>query len=604
MKSKNNQLNLNKIEENHRVQKLKEAQKSKLELAEKLISFGSQIDETAIEKSNSHSPIKHIKPVVNEELKERDDKAKNLIQKLNQDRKEREKRAQLLQETLDRKLKEDFLLNLMRQKELEEKIKEDKKQKIEERLKIFEQKQKERELFFQKDREASKEKKEVPLFKKIIGNFDKQNLVELERRKKLLNERREFHKSINENDLKEHAEKYEHDIKVKLLQKKEEQLIGNSQQLLLQQHQHYYKSKFHSLIKDREEEVKQREIKEKEDKKSLKEKQNQYSQVVKELFFPKINKEKEYLSRELIKDVLMRGIQAEEYKEDLIAQPYKFIIKKKFKANLKKDLINLNSNHKEITQSPDHSDNDIQNRGVDNPNKNLDEDGEFNNSLKKLNHEIDNDQSHHHINYPSRHNINKKNSQSLKGAKVPSSELIETNSDRKLNKYLKANDKDENLIKYKAHDIMIKSPELRYAQANEQKIENRLSMRNSIKNSSNNLKSKISKKAEEKQIQEESPPKFEYPNYIEEIRRKRIEQEKQGVMPKIKWEKSLNDNKLSYKDKVDNILIDAKRLEDRAQRKEELVRKSGMSNNDDDIDDIYMESIKAKLAVLQQWKET
>ena len=583
-----NQPNSNNSFRSHR---LKKVPKSNLQSEEKFKKLDGQIDEIALEKSPSNSPNRQEKKTISdEELKEREEKAKNLIHKLNHDRKERDKRAHILQEEFDRKIKEDFSVNLIRQKGLDEKTKEEKKKKIEERLKMAEQKQKERELFFQKDREISKDKREVPLFKKIEENSEKQNLVELERRKKLLQERRELYKPINDIELKEHAEKHEHDMKVKLLHKKQEQIIGNNQQISSLK-PHLYKSKFHSLIKDKDEVEKTKEFKEKEDKKSMKEKQSQYSQVVKELYFPKINREKESVSKDIIRNIVIKAGQAEEYKEDIIHKPYKIRIKKQFKIHSKRELLSRNSNDKNDIKTPNHSDGESKSNEFTNPNISYDD----NKGTKKLNVHTDTDQNH----------INKKVHQVAKAANITSHDAKETNADTE-NEFIISPEINESPIKFKAFDAIIKSPGLRYVEVNEQKIKTKQSVRSSTKNTSMSFKSKPLnlKKPEEKQTQEESFSGFEYPNYLEDMKKKRLEQEKQGILPKNQWEKALKDNKLSYKDKVDNILFDAKRLEQKAKRKEE-VRKSGFSNddNDDDINDIYMESIKAKLAVLQQWKE-
>ena len=68
------------------------------------------------------------------------------------------------------------------------------------------------------------------------------------------------------------------------------------------------------------------------------------------------------------------------------------------------------------------------------------------------------------------------------------------------------------------------------------------------------------------------------------------------------WEKELKDNALAHADKVELIKGKAKQLEESARRREQLARlqQSEMTMSEqNEINDIYIESIKAKLAVLK-----
>jgi len=286
-------------------------------------------------------------------------------------------------------------------------------------------------------------------------------------------------------------------------------------------------------------------------KKKLKDKAAQYAQVVKELYLPKINREKIAFSKENIRDVVMKAAQAEEYNEEAFERPYRL----KPKHILQSSLPIRKS--KERSQSPRFSDSEVR----------------VQDSVEKQ----DTSESNQMTPSPERNvksESKKMYSRSRLGDKSPNDLQSET--------YMDIRDT------YKPLESFSSNP---------------------VRTSKNNLKNKTFKNSDDEQealrvVTEEA----KYPNYIAEIRQKRLVLERQGIkVRKTNWEKHLKDDKLTYKEKVETVLNDAKLLEMRAKRKEDMHRKIRNADDvleDEDIDDCYVESIKAKIAVLEKWKET
>jgi hypothetical protein len=70
------------------------------------------------------------------------------------------------------------------------------------------------------------------------------------------------------------------------------------------------------------------------------------------------------------------------------------------------------------------------------------------------------------------------------------------------------------------------------------------------------------------------------------------------------WEKYLQDQTMSNKDKINSVITSAQILETQAKRKEELAKFDARSNlaMHEEIADLYIDSIKAKIAVLENLK--
>lgn len=99
-----------------------------------------------------------------------------------------------------------------------------------------------------------------------------------------------------------------------------------------------------------------------------------------------------------------------------------------------------------------------------------------------------------------------------------------------------------------------------------------------------------------------------YPNYLEELRRANIEG-KHGKPNKLKqWDRYLQDKDMSYNERISYVLQDANLLENRAKLKQARLMRhsadvSSVNEGEMSIDELYIDSIKAKLAVLNKINE-
>jgi hypothetical protein len=100
--------------------------------------------------------------------------------------------------------------------------------------------------------------------------------------------------------------------------------------------------------------------------------------------------------------------------------------------------------------------------------------------------------------------------------------------------------------------------------------------------------------------------KKSYPNYLADVRKNRIEQEKKTGKGKYgQWEKHLKNKGMTQQEKVMNILDDINRMEFQAKKKESKLRRHDPAKEfqplelEDDVGEMYLESIKAKLAIIK-----
>jgi len=117
-----------------------------------------------------------------------------------------------------------------------------------------------------------------------------------------------------------------------------------------------------------------------------------------------------------------------------------------------------------------------------------------------------------------------------------------------------------------------------------------------------------SKSPENPSRNELEPVKKPYANYLVEVRKKRIEEEKKGIKVKYaQWEKHLKAQGVSHKEKVMNILDDVNRIEHQVKMKEEKLKSLGVNKHEepfdlqDQVGDMYLQSIRAKLAILKDF---
>lgn len=100
--------------------------------------------------------------------------------------------------------------------------------------------------------------------------------------------------------------------------------------------------------------------------------------------------------------------------------------------------------------------------------------------------------------------------------------------------------------------------------------------------------------------------------FLKELRQKNQEQREKiaartnGAKEKKEWEKCLNDSKLTKHEKFNSVLSKAQILENQAKMKEKVVNISSRGIDiemENEINELYVDSIKAKIALLERLKD-
>lgn len=103
-----------------------------------------------------------------------------------------------------------------------------------------------------------------------------------------------------------------------------------------------------------------------------------------------------------------------------------------------------------------------------------------------------------------------------------------------------------------------------------------------------------------------TPTSLNKPNYIADLRKQNCELEKNGVKLKKdchNWERYLKDSNMNKNEKYDSVLNRAQIMENQAKMKEKVAMVAGADfETEDEINNLYAESIKAKLALLENLK--
>lgn len=110
------------------------------------------------------------------------------------------------------------------------------------------------------------------------------------------------------------------------------------------------------------------------------------------------------------------------------------------------------------------------------------------------------------------------------------------------------------------------------------------------------------KKRHMAQTTEQLKPEGGQVDYLAELRRKR-ENHRNHKLPKYDWTSDLNDDKLDTSEKYSRLVGKAKLIEEQARKEEKLLQvKGGAEHNPEmgeHVSDMFIDAIKAKLAVLQ-----
>lgn len=379
---------------------------------------------------------------------------------------------------------------------------------------------------------SSSTKNIAPLFKQWEHSAEEQQLQELERRKKALAERREFYRPFKDKELVEFGLKYQSDKKFIELEKKKEHSDDSKAKIMATKK---YESKLLKQVQEYDEELKTAEEKKELERKILQEKKIQYAKAVKDMYLPKINKERASIMQDNIKSIIERAEAIESYDNywrGKQKRPFKS------KRNPKALLLDPEEGHSSGGENK-YSSKDFYNKTMGSKESTIERNADSVGARE-----------------------------SLKDAFLPKSQGHSTTSKKKPGVFKitgkvtkKSPKRDEELGGEKAQD----------------------------------------------DHPDETQAKKNYPNYIVELKKKREEDEKKGLkLKKQPWERHLKDNKLTYAEKVSYVLEDVKSIEEMAKEKEAWLKrnakvgaKKDTKEEQDQVDDMYIDSIKAKIEVLR-----
>lgn len=209
---------------------------------------------------------------------------KIVASKFKEDQKQREKRKAEREESLQRRQEKEKQEKLKLEQEKEFKKDSEKVS----RLKMLQEQSEKRKFQLNLYKQIESPVKYPPLFKQIEENYYlKQQMPELERRKRELENKRELFKPISLSEFRQHAEKSKKMLEIVKARKK------NVSCHLQEKNFHDMRTKFTELILEKDKKVRQEPELRKQAKKKLAEKKKKYAKLVGELYHPSIDKFKE-----------------------------------------------------------------------------------------------------------------------------------------------------------------------------------------------------------------------------------------------------------------------------------------------------------------------
>ncbi|KAL4460323.1 hypothetical protein ABPG74_000074 [Tetrahymena malaccensis] len=557
----------NNAESEEKRKRIEEAQRKKRELEEELKIIQSEIAQ--INNANDEKKKKENKFIKYSEIsedKEAQEHALSLIRKMNLVRKEKELKMQKERDMFNKLLQEDIKESHERQMRIKEKMNEEKKEKISQKLEQIRIRSEERKMINKQSNLIIKDiKKDLQVNNPDERYKQEVELPELEKRKKELAEKRKLYKPIDIQEIKEHAKKHDEEIKIRKLQAKTN-VLAEYNNLEGDSYKYPKTSALNKVLED-DKLFKMKEVIEMQKKKEQIERRKEYAKLVKEVHVPRVKPKPNLDSME--------------------------------NQQLYDDESQNNYNPQQQSQAKSH------------------------NIIRTPNNFGINQQSHRAkkvgIGFSSNSNLSPSNQQSRvnrisykpnKNGNVNRSQGREQSKEQQ--NFSKQNQQQEF---YNRTDDLSNQKSSLYNPAFDDNIEN--NDNNNINNRASNLyagKSSYSSNSAQnkpvKQPKQFKPPAIEEPpkppqkkyqvDYIQELRKNREEQEKKvGKKSKLEdWEKYKYDPSLSSNEKYKFILQSANRLEHNAKLKE--LR----SNNNNDFDaqeqanNLYIDSIKAKLALL------
>lgn len=513
---------------------------------------GHRQDPEEIRRKHKLQEVLRMKKELEEKIKGLDDQIKDLNKSLEPEERTSPKNKKIVRSKQEEEIMKQKAQDLVRKMKAErirkEQQEEDRKQKFDkvigQEIAVYNKERKPRDAgekhidhreLSREDRAlavvSSQSSKKVPLYKQLEQASEEQRMQELERRKKILAERRELYKPLKENVTIEPDHMHEIERKNHDSEKKREISDDSRTKFITKK----YTSKFLTLVQEQEKEKRALEEMREQEKRILAEKKQQYGKIVKDMYLPKINRSKQATLQEHVKDVIDKAQAIESYDNH-------WRIKNKRSFNIKRSA--------------------------------------------KVDYGLEGQTSEGENHYPERSS----HVQTANGTETITRDGVSRGNRERSNEVF--------LPRSQGNPVQRRKPEVFRITGNAEKKAKR-------------QKSPEETEEPEKQTEDvaDGQNKKQYPNYIEELKRKREEYEKKGLKYKKKpWERHLKDEKLSYAEKVAYVLDDVKTVEQVAKEKEMWLRENAKVGSkdakvdQDEIDDMYIESIKAKIQVLSELK--
>jgi len=394
-----------------------------------------------------------------------------------------------------------------------------------------------------------KSQADLPLYMRLEKEYQQNKVLpELERRKDALKAKKELYQPMDEKAIREHALKYQEMGKQDQIKREVARMESDKQKAeRVGKAQKLYKSVALNKILEQEKEEKVKQDKRFEEIKLMKDRQNKYGKLVKEIYFPKAEPKHEGLTKETIRQLIERS-------ERVHASPPKYMPQKAGPANY--EIYPAKNRLNRISQE--------QLRQFD--------------GILENTPNVPQNQLYGHKGYLYR--------KAQKHASPPKAASAEEKTS--VRQSMVMDEREEMSQERRVSDVRAPAE-----------------MKKKLSPPRNAVVKKAKEQVKEKEKSPE-PEKKSYPNYLEEIKKKRVELEKQGTKPKyVHWEKYMKNKGMTKQEKMINIMDEVGRLEHQMKMKEERLKRLNIPENmqpmelEEQVGEMYLESIKAKLAIIK-----
>ncbi|KRX03601.1 Ankyrin repeat-containing domain [Pseudocohnilembus persalinus] len=536
-------------------EKITQYMKQKQNIEQQLHKLNDEIGNLQGSEHKSKSPLAYKKRLESYYDQEAQKSAQNLVYKMNLMRKEKELKYKEKRLQMSEKIHNDMLLSQDRNLQIKRKLVEQKHEQILKKLEKQRQEREEQMKFNQKANELVKKLQQHKSKEHFEKNYQKNiEMPELEKRKQKLAEKRKMFQPLSHDQFQEHKKKHQENLKIKLLENKKERMF-KGQELPLERNSNYkpIKSSYTSKVLQYDKEKREREKLLQEEKKQMMERRKKYGQLVKDIYQPQLQMQSQLYAEDNDDNQSVQKTPVNKNLENKKSKP------KMFRYYLKKKPVSQRENQYDEQQQEDSGgENDYikQNRKY----KQLSQNQNQNLNSPEFNDFASDSQIEQGVNYYKQQDITQKS----------------FNSNSSLPKKIQNQSKASSL--YNGQHIKENSSVIKL-QKNPKDI-----------------------------------------NYLQELRRQRNQQEQfqqsqisenqsgmggQNLVYKQEnWNKIIDNDAIEMNEKYQKVLASAQRIENLAKRKEINQQfQNSDTENIESINNLYIDSIKAKLALLDKIKD-